>query len=100
MKTSVDLPEGIEFESSGDIYIADRFNDRIQKMNSTGSFLSKYGTSGTGEGEFNQPRGIAFDSSGNIYVVDSNNHRIQKFDSSGNFVSMFGFGVDDGSAVF
>ena len=37
------------------------------------------GTSGVGDGQFDQPTGIATDSSGNVYVVDRYNNRIQVF---------------------
>ena len=42
-------------------------------------FLLKWGSLGTGDGQFNTPHGIAVDSSNNIYVADTNNARIQKF---------------------
>ncbi|MCK4732251.1 MAG: hypothetical protein KAT65_07315, partial [Methanophagales archaeon] len=45
------------------------------------NFISKWGSGGTGEGEFNEPAGIAVDSSGNVFVADRDNNRIQKFDS-------------------
>jgi DNA-binding beta-propeller fold protein YncE len=41
--------------------------------------LLRFGTTGSGDGQFNSPRGIAVDSSGNIYVADTGNHRVQKF---------------------
>jgi len=48
-------------------------------------FLKKWGSIGTGNGQFNRPIGIAIDSSNeNVYVLDSGNNRIQKFDSDGN----------------
>jgi len=42
-------------------------------------FLTKWGTLGTGDGQFYFPNGEAVDASGNFYVADTNNHRIQKF---------------------
>jgi DNA-binding beta-propeller fold protein YncE len=41
--------------------------------------LQNGGTSGAGDGQFDQPTGIAIDSSGNVYVVDRGNSRIQVF---------------------
>ena len=41
--------------------------------------VKKWGTQGSGDGEFNLPVGIAVESSGNVYVADQGNHRIQKF---------------------
>jgi sugar lactone lactonase YvrE len=53
------------------------------------NFLLKFGSTGTGPGQFLLPRGIAVDSAGNVYVPDQNT-RVQKFNSSGVFVSQFG----------
>jgi len=57
------------------------------------NFLLKWGTTGTGQGQFTTPRGIATDPSGNVYVPDSFT-RVQKFDSSGNFLLQFGASGD------
>ncbi|RQD82096.1 MAG: PKD domain-containing protein, partial [Methanocalculus sp. MSAO_Arc2] len=43
-------------------------------------FILKWGSYGTGDGQFWMPRGVTVDSAGNVYVADRNNHRIQKFD--------------------
>ena len=43
------------------------------------SFIKKWGSLGTGNGQFNQPEGITIDSSGNVYVADAFNSRIQVF---------------------
>ena len=42
-------------------------------------FFKKWGTLGSGNGEFKSPEGIAVDSSGRAYVVDTGNNRIQLF---------------------
>jgi DNA-binding beta-propeller fold protein YncE len=54
------------------------------------SFVTQWGSNGTGDGQILQPRGIAIDSSGNVYVADMSNARIQKFDSNGNFITKWG----------
>jgi NHL repeat len=64
------------------------------------SFLSAFGSSGLGDGQFSENAGLALDqSSGDVYVADTANHRIEKFDADGGFVSAWGWGVDDGSAA-
>ena len=57
----------------------------------------KFGTQGSGNGQFNNPEGVAVDSSDNIVVADTGNNRIQVFNSTGTFQSKFGsLGGGDG----
>ncbi len=65
--------------------LLDSSNNRVQKFSPAGAFLSKFGSYGSGDGQFSYPYGIAIDSAGNIYVADTNNNRIQKFNSAGRF---------------
>ena len=83
-------PEGVATDSSSNVYVADTGNNRIQKFNSTGGFLTKWGSVGTGTSQFSGPRGVATDSSSNVYVADTGNNRIQKFNSSGSFITQWG----------
>jgi streptogramin lyase len=53
-------------------------------------YISQFGSSGSGNGQFSGPYGITLDSLGNIYVADVSNNRIQKFDSNGVYISQFG----------
>jgi len=62
-----------------------------------GTFLTTWGSSGTGNGQFNGPGGIAVDGSGNVFVADNGNNRIQKFDNAGTFLTTWGsFGIGNG----
>jgi DNA-binding beta-propeller fold protein YncE len=62
------------------VFVADTANDRIQVFDSSGTFITKWGSSGTGDGEFNSPQGVAVDpSTGNVFVADTFNDRIQVF---------------------
>ena len=56
------------------------------------SFLTTWGSSGSGNGQFNSPTGVATDASGNVYVADYSNNRIQKFNASGTFLTAWGTG--------
>lgn len=53
-------------------------------------FASSFGSTGSGNGQFNFPRDIALDSGGNIWVADGSNDRVQKFNSKGEYLSKFG----------
>ncbi len=92
-------PEGVVVDGSGNVYVADSFNNRIQKFTSTGTFLTTWGSSGTGDGQFNYAVGVATDGSGNVYVADYGNNRIQKFDGNGTFLTGWG-GGGSGSGQF
>lgn len=60
-------------------------------------FAAKWGTVGSGDGQFSSPRGVATDPAGNVYVADTANNRVQKFTSSGNFIAKWGtLGSGDG----
>jgi DNA-binding beta-propeller fold protein YncE len=70
---------GIAIDSKDNLYVADTFNDRIQKISSNGN-ITLIGKEGSGVGEFINPAGIAIDSKDNLYVADTGNDRIQKFE--------------------
>ena len=94
-------PRGIVIDSTNKIYIVQSANDRIQKFDSNGGFLTglnPFTSSGTAEGQFSDPHGIAVDTT-HVYVSDAGSHRIQKFDHSLAFVSMWGWGVQNGTAA-
>ena len=84
-------PMGIAVDSDNNLYVADHFNDRVQKFDSAGVFVARWGTTGTEDGEFDGPVGIAVDDSDQVYVSDHSGGRIQKFSSSGSFLTSWTF---------
>ena len=60
--------------------VCDTFNHRIQVFDLSGKFVAKFGTKGSGMGEFNRPVSAAVLSDGKIVVSDNNNSRIQIFE--------------------
>jgi streptogramin lyase len=81
-------PDGLYFDSQDNLYVAETFNDRVEKFDSSGNFLLNWGTSGSGPGEFDWPKSITVDSEDNVYVEDG--VRVQKFSSGGDFITEFG----------
>src|SRR5262249_24263403 len=51
------------------------------------AFVTAWGGSGSGDGEFVLPHGIAVDGSGNVFVLDVENSGAQKFTNRGAFVT-------------
>lgn len=55
-----------------------------------GTFKLKFGSKGTGDGQFDLPAGVSTDPQNRICVVDKDNHRVQIFSSSGVYIKKFG----------
>ncbi len=88
-------PQGVAVDSSGNVWVSEYYNDRIQEFNAEGKYLNSYGTAGTGDGQYEAPAGIAI-SGGDLYVADQNNNRVQEISTSGTFVRAIGWGVSNG----
>jgi len=52
---------------------------RVQEFDPSGVYVTKFGSVGSGNGQFSGPTGLAVDGFGNILVVDTGNKRIEKF---------------------
>lgn len=83
-------PSCICVDEYGDFYVTDPDHALVWKYDHTGKFLLKWGSFGSGDGQFNFPQGIASGPAGEIYVVDTYNSRIQKFTSTGQFITKWG----------
>jgi tripartite motif-containing protein 71 len=94
-------PSSIDVDSSGNVFVADTGNSRIQKFSNIGIIIAKWGAFGTQNGSFSGPQGLAMDSSGNVFVADTGNNRIQKFSNRGIFIREWGtVGIGDGQFKF
>ena len=94
-------PTGVAVDSAGNLYIADKRNDRLRRVGVNGGIMTIAGTGERGDGgdggpatnaEFNGPAGVAVDSVGNVYVTDSDNHRVRKIDADGVITTVAGTG--------
>lgn len=84
------LPYGVAVDSLGTVYVVDSYYNCITKFTSDGTFIAKWGTRGSGNGQFNAPSAVAVDNSGIVYVADTGNHRIQTFTTDGTCLSAWG----------
>ena len=90
-------PQHLAFDSENNLYVTDLGNSRVQKFDSSGNYLSQWGSMGSEPGQFGHPPGIAIFNE-YVFVVDNRNHNVQKFDLDGNFISKWGsYGNSDGS---
>ena len=93
---SLNGPFGVALDSSGNLYIADKYNNRIRKVDTAG-YISTVAGSGqydySGDGSsatsagLRYPAGVAVDASGNIYIADQNNDCIRKVTASTGWIS-------------
>jgi DNA-binding beta-propeller fold protein YncE len=61
------------------VFVVDKIATNVQIFDKTGKFISKFGSKGTGEGQFKRPEDIAIDPQGRIFVCDTENLIIQIF---------------------
>ncbi|HEY6566958.1 MAG TPA: SMP-30/gluconolactonase/LRE family protein, partial [Actinomycetota bacterium] len=78
--------------ATGDVYVSDTWNHRIQRFSSTGAFLQKWGFRGNNDpNAMSYPRGIAVDqTNGNVWLNNTRTGDIKVYSSNGGFVRSFG----------
>jgi hypothetical protein len=83
----LNFPCGVAVDLNGNVYISDRMNHRLRKINTAGTISTiagngSVGFSGDGgnavSAQINYPRELFSDGSGNIYFADTDNDRIRK----------------------
>ncbi len=91
-------PEGVAFDGSGNLFVADGGNNEIREINASGVTLfagSATGAAGSTNGggtmtSFNIPVSISFDAAGNMYVGETGNHLIRKITPAGAVTTLAG----------
>jgi uncharacterized protein (TIGR03437 family) len=106
-------PSACTVDTAGDLYIADTYNHRIRKVDTTGMIdtVAGVGVAGSGGDEgpataasLNAPRGVAADDNGNIYISDTGNNSIRQVTPDGVIHTIggtgtLGFAGDGGPAL-
>ncbi|WP_379213267.1 S-layer homology domain-containing protein [Paenibacillus sp. GCM10012303] len=95
-------PYSIDFDGSGNLYIADRNNNRVRKVDTSGNISTVAGTgvagySGDGgpatAAAMWQPIGLTVDDNGTLYVAENSNHIVRKISSTGIITTIAGTGA-------
>ncbi len=92
-------PRGMAFDTTGNLYVADSFNNTIRRITSAG-VVSTFAGSGLGgsadangtAASFNRPSDVAY-LTGNLYVADTANNKIRVINSAGDVTTLAGSGV-------
>ena len=83
--TTMAYPVAVRLDSSGNLYVVDNNNHRVQlycrspNISTVARTIIGTGSAGATAMTLNFPSGLALDSDLNIYVADTSNHRVQKF---------------------
>jgi DNA-binding beta-propeller fold protein YncE len=70
------LPYDLKLGPDDNLYVVEYGAGRVTRVDLNGRLLGRYGTIGSGLGQFATPWGIAVDSQKRIYVADTGNRRV------------------------
>jgi len=99
-------PAGLALDAAGNLYIVDRSNSRVRRVDSRGVITTFAGSSRAGFGgdggpataaSLFSPSAIALDSAGNVYIADTSNGRVRKVDTAGIITTVAGTGRSAGT---
>jgi DNA-binding beta-propeller fold protein YncE len=80
-------PSGVAInETTGDVYVVDPGNSRVEVFEASGAYVSQFGGGETPAGSFSAPTAVAVDQrTGDIYVADTGHDVVDKFTSTGTY---------------
>ena len=84
-------PTDVAWDKAGNIYITDGLGatNRVAKFDKDGKFITQWGSTGTGQGQFRGVKSVVVANNGDVYVADYGNSRIEVFDGDGKYKSEF-----------
>jgi len=91
-------PWSVAVDPSGNLYIADRLEQRVRKVTPSGTITTLAGNGQAGGGgdngpanlaALNTPNGVAVDSAGNVYIADAGNNAIRRVDAATGIITAF-----------
>ena len=81
--------EQVAVDADGNVWVADKGNDRVVKFDYNGAFVTEVRTAGPGRVAFDAPEGVTADAEGFVYVADTLNDRIVKLTTGGTTAAVF-----------
>ncbi len=77
-------------KTGGYLFFSAYGSDEVMRSSMDGRKMIRFGSSGSGPGQFLGPQYIAADGNGYIFVTDEGNKRVSKFSYDGAFIFSFG----------
>ncbi len=79
LAAEINLPNDVDVDAAGDVYIADSGNNRIREIDTTGVITTVVGgLNNAGSAGINAPSALAFDKNGNLYFSDAGNNAVRE----------------------
>jgi sugar lactone lactonase YvrE len=100
MAAALNMPHEVQFDPAGNMYIAERDNHVVRKVEANTGIISTFAGTGapgfSGDGgaatraQLRQPHSIAVDPSGKLLICDIGNHRIRQVDFATGVIETYG----------